>query len=154
MLLPAMLNPSATRNVNADTSAALLPHVNSSVSLRILSAGPETIDTHHRLGVGDADQEDEVGDEEAYAEVQVDGGARPLDGAAELEGQDAQGQAEQRHAQPDFGDQQERHAVLRRGTTSALENFKGLSQGCMRGEHPQPSPNHLLRTNNTRRSLL
>ena len=47
---------------------------------------------HLGLGLGDACEEDEVGQEEADAEVEVDGVAGALDGAAEHEGEDAQEQ--------------------------------------------------------------
>jgi hypothetical protein len=47
---------------------------------------------HLGLGLGDACEEDEVCQEEADAEVKVDGGAGALDGAAEHEGEDAQEQ--------------------------------------------------------------
>lgn len=50
----------------------------------------------------DADQEDEVGHEEADAEVQVDGGASPLNGSAELKGQDAQDQTHQGNNEADL----------------------------------------------------
>ena len=45
------------------------------------------------LRTWDACKEDEGGDEEADAEVQVDGGSRAFDGADQREGQDADEQA-------------------------------------------------------------
>lgn len=44
--------------------------------------------------------------------MQVDGGAGALDGAAELERQDAEDEAQQRDAQPDPGHQPEPKGVL------------------------------------------
>lgn len=64
------------------------------------------------LGLRDAGQEEEVGHEEADAEVEVDGGASPLDGAAELEGEDAEEEAHQGDAQADLGDQLQAKGVL------------------------------------------
>lgn len=65
-----------------------------------------------RLGLGDAGQKEEVGHEEADAEVEVDGGASPLDGAAELEGEDAEEEAQQGDGQADLGDQLQAKGVL------------------------------------------
>lgn len=64
------------------------------------------------LGLGDAGQEEEVGHEEADAEVEVNGGASPLDGAAELEGEDAEDEAQQGDGQADLGDQLQAKGVL------------------------------------------
>lgn len=61
--------------------------------------------TNLRFSLWDTSQEDEIGHEEADAEVQVDGGAGPIDGAAELERQDAQDQAQQRDDQAQLGHQ-------------------------------------------------
>lgn len=72
-----------------------------------------------RLGLRDAGQEEEVSHEEADAEVEVDGGASPLDGAAELEGEDAEEEAQQGDAQADLSDQQQAKGVLG-GDTSRL----------------------------------
>lgn len=52
-----------------------------------------------------AGQEDEVGDEEADAEVQVDGGAGALDGADEAKGQHADEEADQRQEEAHPRDQ-------------------------------------------------
>ena len=70
------------------------------------------------LGLGDAREEDQVGQEEADAEVQVDGGARALDGAAEREGEDAQRQAQQGDHQAQLGQQHEAEGVLGGGSGS------------------------------------
>lgn len=50
--------------------------------------------TYLVLRFADADEEDEVGDEEADTEVQVDGGAGALDGADKPEGQYADEEAD------------------------------------------------------------
>lgn len=52
--------------------------------------------THLVVSAGDAAEEDEVGDEEARAQVEVDAVTCSLYGAAEAEGQDAQKQTDQR----------------------------------------------------------
>lgn len=64
------------------------------------------------LGLGDAGQEEEVSHEEADAEVEVDGGASPLDGATELEGEDAEDEAQQGDGQANLGDQLQAKGVL------------------------------------------
>lgn len=51
--------------------------------------------SYHRRGLRDASEEEEVGHEEADTQVQVDGGAGPLNGAAELKGQDGEHEAQQ-----------------------------------------------------------
>ena len=45
-----------------------------------------------------------MGHEEGQAQVEVEGGADAPDGAAEQEGEDGKEQADQRHDQPNFGD--------------------------------------------------
>lgn len=68
--------------------------------------------TYHRFGARNASKEDEVGHEEADAEVEVDGLARPLYGAAERECQNAQHQTQQGHAQSHLCYQQKPKRVL------------------------------------------
>lgn len=68
--------------------------------------------TYHRFSLWNASHKDEVGHEEADTEVQVDGGAGPLYGAAEHEGQDAQYEAQQGDGQPYLGHQLEPKGVL------------------------------------------
>lgn len=51
--------------------------------------------SYHRRRLRDASEEEEVGQEEADTQVQVDGGAGPLNGAAELEGQDGEHETQQ-----------------------------------------------------------
>lgn len=60
----------------------------------------------------DACEEDEDGNEEADAEVQVDAGPRALDGADQWERQDADEQANQWEGQTDPGDQLQLKLVL------------------------------------------
>lgn len=62
--------------------------------------------------MGDASEKEEVRDEEADAQVQVDGGASSLYGAAELKRQDAEYEAQQWDGQPDLGHHQEPKGVL------------------------------------------
>lgn len=61
-----------------------------------------------------ASQEDEVGDGQADAEVQVDSGAGPLYGAAEYERQDGQYQTQQRYDQAYLGHHHKPKGVLKR----------------------------------------
>lgn len=68
----------------------------------------------HRLSFCNASQKDEVSHEEADTEMQVDGGAGPLYGAAELERQDAQYETQQGDDQPYLGHQLEPKGVLHR----------------------------------------
>ena len=63
-----------------------------------------------------AGQKEDVGHEEADAEVHVDGGAGPLDGAAELERQDAQDETQQGDGQPYLGHDLEAKRVLEETT--------------------------------------
>ena len=49
-------------------------------------------------------EEEQVGQEEADAELQVEGGAGALDGFAQQEGEGHQEEAQQREAQPHVGD--------------------------------------------------
>ena len=56
--------------------------------------------TYHRFCLRNPSQKDDVSHEEADAEVQVDGGACPLYGTAELKCQDAQYQTQQGDGQP------------------------------------------------------
>ena len=68
-----------------------------------------------RLCHVDAHEEDQLGDEEVEAEVLVDGVAVALQAAEEAEGEEADGQAHQRHgdAHPGHHCQQElMHAAL------------------------------------------
>lgn len=55
--------------------------------------------------------------------MQVDGGAGSLDGAAELERQDAEYEAQQREGQPDLGHQPEPKGVL-------VEKARHLKPSC------------------------
>lgn len=68
--------------------------------------------SYHRWSLWDASEKEEVSDEEADAQVQVDGGAGSLDGAAELKRQDAECEAQQWDGQPDLGHHQEPKGVL------------------------------------------
>lgn len=52
----------------------------------------------------DADEEDELSDEEVDAQILVDGVAVALQAPEEAEGEDADGEADQRHHDPDTGD--------------------------------------------------
>ena len=52
----------------------------------------------------DGCEEEQVGQEEADAELQVEGGAGALDGSAQQEGEGRQEEAQQREAQPHVGD--------------------------------------------------
>lgn len=58
--------------------------------------------THLRFSSRKADQEDEVSHEEADAEMQVNGGASPLNRSAEPKGQDAQYQTHQGDDEPNL----------------------------------------------------
>lgn len=49
-------------------------------------------------------QEDDMGNKECQAKVQVDGCADPADGAAEQEGEDGEEEADQGHNQAELGD--------------------------------------------------
>lgn len=68
--------------------------------------------SYHRWSLWDSSDKEEVSDEEADAQVQVDGGAGSLYGAAELKGQDAEYEAQQWDGQPDPGHHQEPKGVL------------------------------------------
>lgn len=68
--------------------------------------------SYHRGRLWDASEKEEVSDEEADAQVQVDGGAGSLDGAAELKRQDAEYEAQQWDGQPELGRQPEPKGVL------------------------------------------
>lgn len=57
-----------------------------------------------RLSLIDRREEEKVGQKEADAELQVEGGARVLDGSAQEEGEGCQEEAQQREAQPHIGD--------------------------------------------------
>lgn len=59
-----------------------------------------------------ANKKEEVSHEEGDTQVQVDGGARPLYGAAELKGQDAEDETQQGDGQPDPCHQLEPKGVL------------------------------------------
>ena len=52
----------------------------------------------------DACEEEQMGQEEADGELQVEGGAGVLDGSAKEEGEGCQEEAQQRQAQPHIGD--------------------------------------------------
>lgn len=78
---------------------------------------------YHRWGLRDASEKEEVSDEEADAQVQVDGGAGSLYGAAELKGQDAEYEAQQRDGQPDPGGHQEPKGVLGEKAWHLNESF-------------------------------
>ena len=52
----------------------------------------------------DGCEEEQVGQEEADAELQMEGGAGVLDGFAQQEGEGRQEEAQQREAQPHMGD--------------------------------------------------
>ena len=52
----------------------------------------------------DGHEEEQVGQEEADRELQVEGGAGVLDGFAQQEGEGCQEEAQQRQAQPHIGD--------------------------------------------------
>lgn len=71
-----------------------------------------SLNTYHWFSLRNASKEDEVSHEKADTEVQVDGGASPLYGAAEFERQDGQYQTEQRDDQPYLGQQLESKSVL------------------------------------------
>lgn len=57
-----------------------------------------------RLSLIDRREEEEVGQKEADAELQVEGGARVLDGSAQEEGEGCQEEAQQRETQSQVGD--------------------------------------------------
>lgn len=76
--------------------------------------------TYHRCSTRNASQEDEVSHEEADTEVQVDGGAGPLYGAAELECQDAQYQTQYGDGQPYLGHHLEPKGGLEEKTRQIL----------------------------------
>lgn len=68
----------------------------------------------------DADEEDELSDEEVDAQILVDCVAVALQAPEEAEGEDADGEADQRHHNPDAGDDGQEQLVthvhsLRRG---------------------------------------
>lgn len=56
-------------------------------------------------------KEEEVGQEEADGELQVEGGAGVLDGSTQEEGEGGQEQAQQREAKPHIGDHGQ-HGIL------------------------------------------
>ena len=60
--------------------------------------------TYLRLSLINPREEEQVGQEEADAELQVEGGAGALDGSAQQEGEGRQEEAQQREAQPHVGD--------------------------------------------------
>lgn len=81
------------------------------------------------LRSADAAEEDEVGEEEAERQVEVDGGARALDGATEAKGQDADEQTHQRHGQTDPRDQLQLKGVLgRRGKQTTKDKKRNVGQ--------------------------
>ena len=73
------------------------------------------VTSYRVLRAGDAGEEDKVRDEEADAEVEVDGVAGALDGAEQGEGENAEGQAHQRQGQAHPGDHPQLELVLVRG---------------------------------------
>ena len=77
------------------------------------------------LRAGDAGEEDKVGDEEADAEVEVDGVAGALDGAEQGEGEDAEEQAHQRQGQAHPGDHPQLELVLVRGKMDEQNGTEG-----------------------------
>lgn len=58
---------------------------------------------HRGFGHVDADEEDELGDEEVDAQILVDGVSVALQSPEEAEGEDADGEADQRHHDADAG---------------------------------------------------
>lgn len=66
--------------------------------------GGQVPSTHRGLGHVDANEEDELGDEEVDAQILVDGVAVALQAPEEAEGEDADGEADQRHHDADAGD--------------------------------------------------
>lgn len=80
--------------------------------------------TNLALSSVDGCEEEQVGQEEAERELQVERGAGVLDGFAQQEGEDHQEEAEQREAQPHVGDHSQCGILLlgpsREGTTVML----------------------------------
>ena len=80
--------------------------------------------TNLALSSVDGCEEEQVGQEEAERELQVERGAGVLDGFAQQEGEGRQEEAEQREAQPHVGDHSQCGILLlgpsREGTTVML----------------------------------
>ena len=68
--------------------------------------------TYLRLSLINPREEEQVGQEEADAELQVEGGAGALDGSAQQEGEGRQEEAQQREAQPHVGDHSQGSILL------------------------------------------
>ena len=76
------------------------------------SEGPSGQCQYLVLSSVDGCEEEQVGQEEADAELQVEGGAGALDGSAQQEGEGRQEEAQQREAQPHVGDHSQGRILL------------------------------------------
>ena len=101
--------------------------------------------TYLRLSLINPREEEQVGQEEADAELQVEGGAGALDGSAQQEGEGRQEEAQQREAQPHVGDHSQNGIRLRTTKGGTHYSFQlcsyvpdGESDG-LRGSAPQMS---------------
>lgn len=75
-----------------------------SKSIAPFSLGERTSLAHRGFCHVDADEEDELSDEEVDAQILVDGVAVALQAPEEAEGENADGEADQRHYDADAGD--------------------------------------------------
>ena len=88
--------------------------------------GRSILETYTNLVLSSVDgcEEEQVGQEEAERELQVEGGAGVLDGFAQQEGEGRQEEAQQREAQPHVGDHSQCGILLlgpsREETTATL----------------------------------
>lgn len=85
--------------------------------------------TYHLAVLPSSQQEDDVGNKEGQAQVEVDGGADASDGAAEQEGEDGKEQADQRHNQPHFGDDGQVPILPQGQNCKAMSRKLHLSKG-------------------------